>query len=186
MNLRQLPNVITVARILLVAPLVWLLHQGDYPHALWVALVAGASDGVDGFLAKRFDWQTRIGGLLDPVADKLLLDASVLTLAGIGALPFWLALLVLGRDLLIIGGATAYHWLIGPLTASPSMVSKITTAAQILLVLASLLQLSSGWPEAIVIELLVVVSAILTVASGADYVLRWSARARREWREKHS
>lgn len=177
--LRQLPNAITVARMLMVWPLVGLLREGAWAPALWLALVAGASDGVDGWLAKRFGWQSRIGGLLDPVADKLLLDACYLGLWGAGHAPTWLVLLVVGRDVVILVGAAAWHWLVQPLDARPSLLSKATTLAQVLLVLGWLAQLA-WWPAgAGYVQALAGAVAVLTVASGVDYVLRWSVRA---WR----
>lgn len=184
MNLRQLPNVITIVRILLVAPLVWLLHEADYRSAFWLALLAGASDGIDGLLAKQFDWRTRLGGLLDPIADKLLLNACVIALWTIGALPGWLALLVVGRDLLILGGATAYHFLVKPLDARPSLISKATTAIQIVLVLALLTRLAWQWPPEVAIQPLMLATAVLTAASGAHYVIQWSRLARQNWPER--
>jgi len=182
MNLRQLPNAITVLRMLAVAPLVWLLDQGRYELALWVAFGAGASDAVDGFLAKQFGWQTRLGGLLDPVADKLLLDACFLGLWAGGIVPGWLAALVVGRDVVILAGAAAWHWLIRPLTAAPSLLSKATTLAQVLLVLALLLHLAHGWLPPALLEFGIGAAAALTALSGLDYVLRWSLKARREGR----
>lgn len=184
MNLRQLPNAISILRILLVLPLVWLLREGRYREAMWLALVAGASDGVDGWLAKRYGWQTRLGGLLDPVADKLLLDACFLGLWGAGHMPTWLAVLVVGRDVVILLGATAYHWLIRPLAASPSVLSKATTLAQVVLVLAWLLHLAY-WPmPAGALAFGAGVVGALTALSGLDYVVRWSLRARREGRSR--
>ena len=182
MSLRQLPNTITVLRMLAVAPLVWLLHEGRYDAALWVAFAAGASDGLDGFLAKRFGWQTRLGGLLDPMADKLLLDACFLGLWGAGYVPGWLALLVVGRDLVIVAGAAAWHWLIRPLSASPSLLSKATTLAQVLLVLAWLLHLAHGWMPPWALQFGIGAVAGLTALSGLDYVVRWTLKARQEGR----
>lgn len=182
MNLRQLPNALTVLRMLAVAPLVWLLDQGRHDAALWVVFGAGVSDALDGFLAKQFGWQSRLGGLLDPLADKLLLDACFLGLWAGGSLPGWLAALVVGRDVVILAGAAAWHWLIRPLTATPSLLSKATTLAQVLLVLAWLLHLAHGWLEPAVLDLGVGAVAALTALSGLDYVLRWSLMARREGR----
>lgn len=182
MHPRHLPNAITVLRMLAVAPLVWLLHQGRYDAALWVAFAAGGSDALDGFLAKRFGWQSRLGGLLDPLADKLLLDACFLGLWAVGAVPGWLVALVVGRDVVILAGAAAWHWLIRPLTATPSLLSKATTLAQVLLVLAWLLYLAHGWPGPGWLELGTGAVATLTALSGVDYVLRWSLKARREGR----
>lgn len=182
--LRQLPNAITVARMLAVLPLVWLLRSGFYRDAALLVLLAGASDAIDGWLAKRYGWQSRLGALLDPVADKLLLDACFLGLWGAGHLPTWLAALVVGRDVVILLGATAYHWLVQPLAARPSLLSKATTLAQVLLVLLLLVHLA-WWPLPSGLHAFGIgVVAALTTASGADYVLRWSIKARRARRNR--
>ncbi|MBL8300194.1 MAG: CDP-alcohol phosphatidyltransferase family protein [Rhodanobacteraceae bacterium] len=182
--MRHIPNLLTLLRMLLTVPLAWLLRDGRFDAALIVALVAGFSDALDGFLAKRFSWQSRLGGLLDPVADKLLLVACFVGLAQVGALPWWLAALVIGRDVLIVSGAVAYHNLVGPLDAAPSALSKLTTVLQIMLVLATLLHLSrfAEWPAWLNLALLAAVM-FATLASGIDYVVRWSIKA---WRETHS
>jgi len=183
-NLRQLPNIITGTRMLLVLPLVWSLSDGDYVLALGIALVAGASDAFDGWLAKHFGWQTRIGSLLDPVADKMLFVASFVGLWLAGASPGWLTLLVIARDVVIVSGAIIYNALLGPIEGDPTMLSKATTAAQIALVLALLIGLA--WrplPSAASLAGIWVVAA-LTLASGIDYVVRWSLRAYRAVRAK--
>ncbi|UXI69438.1 CDP-alcohol phosphatidyltransferase family protein [Tahibacter amnicola] len=182
--LRHIPNVLTILRMLLTVPLAWMLRNGRYDAALLLALVAGASDALDGYLAKRFNWQSWLGGVLDPIADKLMLMICYICLAMAGALPPWLAWLVVGRDLVIVAGAVAYHNLVGPLTASPTTISKATTCLQIGLVLATLLHLSrfAEWPDWINATLFAIV-AVATVASGLDYVLRWSIKA---WRETHT
>ncbi|MEO5595895.1 MAG: CDP-alcohol phosphatidyltransferase family protein [Lysobacteraceae bacterium] len=185
MNLRQLPNAITIARMLAVLPLVWCLHHGEYRAALAIALLAGLSDGIDGWLAKRYGWRTRLGGLLDPLADKLLLDASFIGLWLAHAVPTWLLLLVLGRDLVIVAGASAYHFLIGPLKGQPSWLGKATTVVQIALVVCLLALLawqnSSGQGSATGLQWTLVgvwIVALFTLASGVDYVLRWGVRTR--------
>lgn len=182
--MRHIPNGLTLLRMLLTVPLAWLLRDGRYDLALAVALVAGFSDALDGYLAKRFSWQSRLGGLIDPVADKLLLIACFIGLSDAGALPWWLAALVIGRDVVIVTGAVAYHNLVGPLTAQPSQLSKLTTTLQIALVLATLLHLSrfAEWPEWFNLALLGAV-ALTTLGSGVDYVVRWSLKA---WRETHT
>ena len=179
--MRHIPNLLTAIRMLLALPLAWLLREGRYDAALALALVAGLSDALDGFLAKRYGWQSELGGLLDPVADKLLLVACFIGLAQAGALPLWLALLVIGRDVVIVVGAVAYHNLVGPLHAEPSLLSKLTTVLQIALVLATLLHLSrfAQWPDWINQALLAAVT-LATLGSGIDYVVRWSLRT---WRE---
>lgn len=182
--MRHIPNLLTVLRMLLTVPLAWLLHFGRYDLALLIAVIAGLSDALDGYLAKRFSWQSQLGGLLDPVADKLLLIACFVGLANVGALPCWLAALVLGRDLVIVAGAVAYHNLVGPLTAEPSQLSKLTTALQILLVLATLLHLSrfAEWPQWFNLGLRGAVT-LVTLSSGIDYVVRWSLKT---WRHLHA
>jgi cardiolipin synthase len=177
--LRHLPNLITALRMQLVVPLCWLIDAGRYEGALLVAAVAGLSDAVDGFLAKRFGWQSWIGGILDPLADKLLLNAAFVWLALVGELPPWLALLVVGRDLVIVAGAIAYHALLGRFDAAPSRLSKLTTAVQIGFVLVELLRLSH-WIEipAPLHGVLIATVATCTLASGLHYVVVWGARAR--------
>ena len=112
MSLRFIPNAICVVRMLLVAPLVLWIVEGRYAAALTVLVVAGLSDGLDGFLAKRFSWQTRIGGLLDPAADKLLLVAVFVSLTYVGLLPLELTFVVVARDVVIVLGAICYQWFI--------------------------------------------------------------------------
>ena len=185
MNLRQLPNTITIARMLMVPPLLWCLHSGNYVAALWIALTAGISDALDGWLAKRYGWQTWMGGMLDPIADKLLLDASFIGLWMADAVTLWLAALVVGRDVVIVAGASAYHFLIGPVTGSPTLLSKATTVVQIAFVLAVLIGLV--WrplPMDMYLAAATVVAA-LTFASGIDYVVRWGLRTRNALRARH-
>jgi cardiolipin synthase len=179
MNWAFLPNAITLARIGMVPPLWWLLHREDYGPALALTLVAGLSDALDGALAKRFGWESRLGGLLDPIADKLLLAACFLGLWTGGALPGWLLALVLARDLIIVAGAIAWQLLVGPLNAQPTLLSKATTFAQISLVLVVIAQLALSVEAQWMGETLIWLVAALTVASGLDYVLRWSIKARR-------
>jgi cardiolipin synthase (CMP-forming) len=180
---RHLPNLITAMRMALVWPVFWLISRGEFGLALMLAAIAGISDAVDGWLAKHFGWQSRLGGLMDPLADKLLLLAGFSSLAVIGVLPLWLFGLVIGRDIVIVCGAVAYHNLIGAFEAQPSLLSKLTTVVQILLVLAELLHLAwlPGLPG---LGVLMLLTAALTVGSGLHYVGVWSLRARRELKER--
>jgi len=181
--LRHLPNLITALRILLVLPLCWLIGAGRYGDALLVATIAGFSDAVDGFLAKRFGWQSWIGGMLDPIADKLLLTAAFVSLALVHELPLWLAALVVGRDVVIVLGAIAYHALVGRFDAAPSRLSKLTTAIQILYVLVELLRLSHWIGVSAPLRAgMIAITAGFTLASGLHYVFVWGARARRATR----
>ena len=179
MKRSDIPNIITVARIFMVPPFVWLLLEGRYFDALLLFFVAGVSDGLDGFLAKRYGWSSRLGGLLDPLADKLLLVSAFITLGYLGLLPVYLVGLVLLRDLVIVSGAVAYHFRVARLEADPSWVSKVNTVLQIALVLLVIFNqahplLGPFWM--LMLEAMVVLA---TVWSGLDYVWTWSQRARR-------
>ena len=177
---RHLPNLITALRMLLAVPLCWLIGARRYDDALLVAAIAAASDAVDGFLAKHFGWQSWIGGMLDPIADKLLLTATFIWLALSADLPVWLVALVVGRDLAIVAGAVAYHSLVGRFDAAPSWLSKLTTVVQLAFVLVELLRLSRwiDMPAALRASL-IAITALVTLASGLHYIVVWSARARR-------
>ena len=174
---RHLPNMISMLRIALVVPVAWMMTEHRYGTALWLALIAGLSDALDGWMARQFGWRSRLGAFLDPAADKLLLMTSYLVLAIMHRLPWWLALLVLGRDLVILGGALGYRLLIGPFTAQPRRLAKMCTLVQILCILLELLR-SSVFPD-LHVEAVQWLVAVLTLASGIDYVLHWAARARR-------
>ena len=177
MNLRHLPNLLTGLRLVLAPVLPALLWAGHYRAALWLALVAGLSDALDGLLAKRFGWQSRLGSLLDPVADKLMLGSAFFGLWLVQALPTWLLGLVLARDLVILAGALAWWKLAGPYDGRPTWLGKATTVAQIGLVLACLVDLA--WAEVPLrwrIEGIWAV-ALLTFLSGVDYVVRYGVKA---------
>ncbi len=154
MKLKYIPNMICVLRIILVAPIVWSLLQGRYGLALGLILVAGLSDALDGFLARRFDWRTRVGGLLDPAADKLLMFAAYVTLAWIGLVPIWFSAIVVGRDIIIITGAIVYQLYVAPVHGEPTGASKLNTVLQILFVLFTITHAWRGQPPMLVLQLL--------------------------------
>ena len=177
---RHLPNALTVLRMALVVPLAWMIRETRYDEAVVVAAVAGLTDALDGFLAKRCGWQSWLGGVLDPIADKLMLVACFVTLGMVGAHPDWLTWLVVGRDAVIVAGAVAWHNLIGRIHAQPTRLSKLTTVVQIVYVLAQLLHLSR-WLDLPMhmLDGLIGLTAALTVASGVQYVVVWSHKALR-------
>lgn len=179
MSLSFIPNAISLLRIALVLPVLVLLHRGDYGWALLLFWIAGLSDGVDGYLASRFSWQSKLGALLDPIADKLLIAGMFISLAVIGLIPVWLSAVVILRDLIIVGGAIAYHLLIEPLQGEPTAVSKLNTTFQLLFLLFVLCRATFEWPERITVTVLGAATFVTVVISGIDYVLRWSGRARR-------
>lgn len=177
MNLASIPNLICYMRMILVVPIVWLILNGEYGLTLVVFGIAGFSDALDGFLAKQFDWHSDLGALLDPLADKLLLVTAFVSLTWVGLLPLWLTLVVVIRDILIVSGAFAFHYLIGPVEGQPTVVSKLNTLFQILLVLAVVSQVRFEWPGDIPVDGLIAGVLITTVLSGADYVWSWGRRA---------
>jgi cardiolipin synthase len=174
---RNIPNIITVLRILLVIPIMALLAEREYGAVLVLFAVAGLSDGADGFLARHYDWRTPLGAILDPLADKFMLVGVYLMLGWSGLVPFWLMLLVILRDAIIISGATAYRRLCGDLTMEPTLISKTNTLLQILLGLAVIVG-AAGWslPPWVITGMIALV-ALSTVWSGADYVWHWGQRA---------
>lgn len=182
MSWRFVPNAICIARMLLVAPLVLYIVEGRYAAALVVLVIAGLSDGLDGFLAKRYAWQTRIGGLLDPAADKLLLVAAFASLTYVGLVPLELTVVVIARDVIIVLGAICYQWLIAPVAGEPSVISKLNTACQLSMLFFTLTAAAYAVPPPVSLTVLGAAVVFTSIVSGLNYVLRWSARA---WRVAH-
>lgn len=178
MQARDIPNLITVFRIVLVAPVTWAILEQQHMLALVLFFVAGVSDGLDGFLAKRYDWSSRLGALLDPLADKALLIACYASLSWTGLLPLWLFALIILRDVVIVAGAVIYHFRVARLEAEPTLISKVNTLFQILLVLLVIVGQATGWHRDGWIDYLVYAVTVTTVWSGSDYVVTWSRRAR--------
>ena len=182
MRLSFLPNAICIVRMLLVVPLVAAIVEGRYVTALALIVVAGLSDGLDGFLAKRFDWRTRLGGLLDPAADKLLLVSTFVALAYVGAMPFGVVAIVVGRDIVIVAGAICYQLFIAPLEGEPALISKLNTACQLAFGVFTLTFAAYGWPSRPALLPLGAAVVFTSLVSGLNYVLRWGTRA---WRVTH-
>lgn len=174
----DIPNAICVLRIAMVGPAVWALFLGRFDVALALVVAAGLSDALDGFLAKRYGWRSRLGGLLDPLADKLLLVSLFVALAILGLLPAWLAAVVIGRDVVIVSGAVAYTLLVGPVQPEPSRVSKLNTLAQLACVAGVLVVEALAWPFGPAVTAAGAAVLVTSVVSGLDYVIRWSGRAR--------
>ncbi|MCP4276003.1 MAG: CDP-alcohol phosphatidyltransferase family protein, partial [Gammaproteobacteria bacterium] len=121
MQVRDIPNLISIMRIFLSIPVVWMLLQHNFGVALILFAIAGISDGLDGYLAKHYGWQSRLGGLLDPLADKILLVFSIFSLGRLELLPAWLVFVVILRDLVIVTGAFVYNFQVAELDAAPSL-----------------------------------------------------------------
>jgi len=182
--LRDLPNALTVARMLLVAPLVYLLLTGHYAAALALAIAVGVSDWLDGYLARRFGWQSDFGGMLDPLADKLLMLSVFATLTWLGYLPLWLLTVSVLRDLVIVTGGMFYHYRIERFEAAPTRLSKFNTACQVLLMWAVLTHLAGLAIPWVVIDALVWLVGAMVLVTMVQYVWLWSRRARRITRER--
>lgn len=176
MKFYYLPNAITLVRLGLVPVFIVVLKAQDYTVALLVFAVAGLSDGLDGFIAKRFNLVTRLGAILDPLADKVLLVSAYIMLTVLGHLPFWLVLTVGFRDLLIVGGYLVYTSLIGPVAMRPTYLSKFNTFLQITLVVAILVQQAMALPLALLVQILIYGVFITTVSSGVHYVWIWGVK----------
>ena len=174
--LPALPNLISMGRLLAVPVAVWLIVSGHLAAAFWLFVAAGISDAVDGYIARRFALRTTIGSFLDPIADKALLVGVYVTLGAMGHLESWLVILVVFRDLLIVGGSVLYRLLAGTIEMQPMFISKINTAAQITLAGVRLAELGLGLAYPPLGELLVDVVAATTLLSGAAYVATWGWR----------
>ncbi len=178
---RWIPNALTFARILLIVPFAGALLAESYRVALLIFALAAVTDAFDGYLARHFNWRSRVGAVADPLADKALLLTAYLMLTLTSVLPVWLFLVVLGRDLLIVGGALAYHYCIGRFDMAPSIPGKLNTFIQILVVLAIII-LQAGLPMPVwVREVGIVLVAVSALVSGGHYLWVWGRRA---WRAK--
>jgi len=168
-----LPNIISLARLLSVPVIVWVLLSGFYLPAFWLFIGASISDGVDGFIAKRFNSVSVLGTYLDPIADKMLLVSIYITLGQMEVLPLWLVILVVSRDILIVGAVMLSFAMDQPVQMAPLMVSKINTFAQIGLAALVLSERAYPW-SAYVAEIgLVFIVAVSTVLSGGAYLVGW-------------
>jgi len=183
----QIPNAITVVRILLVLPTAVLLWREMYVSALVMMSFAGASDALDGWLARRFNWRSSFGAAMDPVADKLLVAVLLIVFTLQGHIPIWVAAIVVGRDAIIMTGAGIYRLLFEPIAFAPTFISKANTAMQIVTLLLLLLSLCDFPFLSVVAAVLVdpycfYILAVLGIASGLDYVVTWGNRAWRNLR----
>lgn len=184
-TLRQyIPNVLTVFRLCMVPVLSWQIVVHHYLTALVVAVVAGLTDAADGYLAKRFGWVSRVGSVLDPLADKLLMIAAFAALAWVGLLPWWLLILTVVRDTAIVTGGFVYHYTIEPLEAQPTLLSKLNTTMQVVLVAITLVRACCMAAMDWLSSALIITVAVLTAVTLVQYVWIWSARAIRISRQR--
>lgn len=173
----NLPNIISLGRLLIAPVIVWLMLTGKFEGAFWLFLAAAVSDAVDGAIAKRFNMVTLLGSYLDPIADKVMLVSVFLVLGNLGFLPLWIVLLVVFRDVLIVGGALLLWMLERSFRMEPLMISKVNTACQIALAVTVLGLIGLGVSVAIwtaLVDILVIVVAATSIASGAGYLVSWA------------
>jgi cardiolipin synthase len=169
----SIPNLITLGRILLVPVVVWAIYNGSMLLAFMLFLIAGISDAVDGFLAKRFGMKTELGAYLDPLADKVLIVSIYVTLGITGVIPLWIVILVVSRDFMIVG-AIILSWVVDrPVKIRPHLVSKLNTGVQI--VFAGLVLAAYGYSFHVepVLTLVMVLVAVLTLLSVGLYLAEW-------------
>lgn len=178
MSLSWLPNAISIARIASIAPILVLFVEGQYGWSLGLFILAGLSDGIDGYLAKRFGWQTRLGGFLDPAGDKLLVAWTFGTLAWLGHIPVWLAVIVILRDVVIVTGSFMYHYLVRRLEGEPTFISKFNTGLEFAFLIFVMSQAGYDWPDTITTTILGASVLVTVVISGYDYVSNWIRSAR--------
>ncbi|MEO5340830.1 MAG: CDP-alcohol phosphatidyltransferase family protein [Magnetococcus sp. MYC-9] len=172
----NLPNILSLLRILSVPLLIWLILEEHPQEALWLFVCAGLTDALDGFIAKRLHMETELGRYLDPLADKFLLLSGFITLTFLERLPLWLTLLVVTRDVVIVGGALLYQMMTGSLQIKPLWISKLNTVSQMgLLVLVlgqAVFDPLQSW-----LAPLIGLTAITTLISGTSYLVTWSRLA---------
>lgn len=174
--IRHVPNVLSIARLILVVPVVWMLATHRYEAALGLFAVAGISDALDGAVAKRWGWSTALGAFLDPAADKLLVLGSYTALAVDRQVPWWLVGLLFGRDIVIVGGAAVYRWRRGPFEIRPALSSKIATGLLISVGLAIVVEGMHPYLGPTGRTAVLALLAVSLGVSGADYVLTWGLR----------
>lgn len=193
--MHYLPNIVSVLRMLLVLPTAWCLWHGEIALALALMAVAGISDGLDGALARRYNWQSHLGSILDPLADKLLVAVTFIVFTYQNHIPVWLVFLTIGRDLVILVGGTLYRIVFGAFEIRPTLISKANTAMQIVTLILIMLYLLPGssvqlpvlaelgdylgrsteqWVNPYCFWLLAALSSI----SGVHYIVVWGGRTR--------
>ncbi|MDR3442187.1 MAG: CDP-alcohol phosphatidyltransferase family protein [Legionella sp.] len=178
MILKHIPNALTLFRLGLIAPFLIFLYQQEYVNSFYTFILAGLTDGLDGILARRFGWQSFFGSFVDPLADKLLIASSFISLALIGILPWWLVALVFLRDLTISMGVMAWYYFIRrKLDFIPTSLSKINTALQLTLVTLCLFELAFFQFPNYVRNTLICLTTLTTAITYIDYMCTWSRKA---------
>jgi cardiolipin synthase (CMP-forming) len=174
---RHLPNLICLVRLALIWPIAAALQAGEYRAALALFVAAAVSDGLDGYLAKRFNWTSELGKFLDPLADKLLLVTVFVECAWLGLAPWWLTAAVVARDVMIGLGALTYRVWFGPLRGRPTLLSKVNTAAQLVYVMLVILNAALRALPREMLDACAIITFATTAVSGVHYILTFTRRA---------
>lgn len=174
MKWHYLPNIVTAFRFLMVGPFLYLMFDHQYALAFFIFILASISDALDGFLARRFKWQSKWGAFADPLADKLLIMSSYVALTWNHHLPLWFTILMVLRDLVIVTGAIVWHRYYSKVPLKPTTISKINTIFQLVLIVVILYQCAFFYLPLYLIHLLTLLTAATTLFSFMDYILRWS------------
>jgi cardiolipin synthase len=174
---RHLPNLICLIRLGLIWPVAAALASGNSLLALTLFTLAAVSDGLDGYLAKRFNWTSELGKFLDPMADKFLLMTVFVESAWLGLVPWWITAAAVARDVMIGLGALLFRMWFGPLHGRPAVISKINTAAQLLYLASVMLSSAIGFPPREILDALALVTLATIVLSGYHYMATFTRRA---------
>ena len=178
MDFSWIPNAISIMRIFLIAPIIILFVNDQFAWALGLFVIAGLSDGIDGYVAKKYGWNTRLGAFLDPAGDKLLVAWSFGTLAYLGHIPVWLAVIVIMRDVIIVAGSFMYHYLVRRLEGDPTFISKLNTGLEFAFLIFVISKAGFGWPDDITITIVGAAGLVTVVSRGYDYGSNWIRSAR--------
>lgn len=178
MMLSYLPNFFSVARLFLIVPFLYFFYNDHYLSSFYIFLIAGFTDALDGWLARQFHWQSSFGTFVDPLADKLLIASSFISLAYLHALPWWLVVLVFLRDLTISFGVLAwYRFIPQKPNFKPSILSKLNTALQLVLVTFCLFELAFKQQAPTITQILIIMTTLTTSITYIDYVMTWGKKA---------
>lgn len=178
MNLKHLPNILTISRLILIPFFLVLIYKQEFTGAFYLFMIAGVTDGLDGWLARKFNWRSTFGSFIDPLSDKLLIASSFISLVYINSIPLWLVVLVFMRDISISFGVLAWYCFIKqPIDFKPTLISKLNTFFQISLVILCLWELAFFTKYPTLQANLILLTTITTSVSFIDYVWTWGRKA---------
>jgi len=176
----SIPNLICLARIVLVIPIIRSLWQEQFLLSLLLIIIAGLSDILDGYLAKKNNWRSYLGAVLDPAADKILLVSLFLTLQSMDLIPLWLTLTVIIRDLMIVFGLSLYRYFVGVPKPKPTRISKLNTTIQLVFIIFVILAQGVQFPFEILAMVCGSLVFVTSILSGLDYWIIWSIEAKKK------